>query len=104
MKPEDLFLDELLNQDEFWFNRNGTLRIDDMPLVHRRNAALFLLRKSPWLAAVTLATESDHVPSAREVFRRIGAPQTWIRTTRLYQRLIQGGADPDQFWAEQRND
>lgn len=101
--PEDLYLDEFLNQDRVWYNRTGVLEIDSMPLVHRRNAALFLLRKSPYLAAVTLAN-ADPEPTARETFRRLGAPQTWVRTTVLYQRLIQGGADPDQFWAEQKDE
>lgn len=102
MSDADLYTDEFLNQDEVWYNRNGARPIKNMSVPHRRNAANFLLRSSKQLALVTLAWQDDE-PKAREVWTRIGAPQEWIRQTPLFQRLIQGGADPDQYWAEQRD-
>src|SRR5690606_41629219 len=39
-----------LDQTEWWVTKSGLKRIDDMTSLHRRRAAMHLLRKAPWLA------------------------------------------------------
>lgn len=101
MSPEELYTDEYLNQTEVWFHRDGPLKIKDMPVPHRRSAAKYLLMTCKQLALVSLMY-LDEEPPAQEVWARIGAPQKWVRSTPLYRRLIQGGADPDQIWGEEK--
>lgn len=100
-EADDLSLHEFLDQEDYWLGRDGWIDINDMDVVHRRNAAVFLLRKSTSLATVTLAfeyTEYDHI-TARDVWARIGAPNAWVKASPLYKRLIQDGADPDEWRA-----
>lgn len=94
LEADKLYTDEYLNQDELWVNRYGWVRVADMNVEHRRNAAMFLLRKAPQLALTALMWREDE-PSVRETMAMVGSPTTWMKTRPLYQRIIQDGADPD---------
>lgn len=98
-----LSVSEFLDQSEWWVTKSGMKRIDEMTALHRRRAALHLLRKSPWLATIDLfqqhLNDLDYEPTINEVFSRVGAPQDWIKDKPLYQKIIDApDADPDEYY------
>ncbi len=89
---------DFLDQTEWWVTKSGLKRIDDMTSLHRRRAAMHLLRKAPWLAVIDLFQWNDE-PSIIEIFGLVGAPQDWIKDKPLYQKIIDApDADPDEYY------
>lgn len=94
---------EFLDQGDWWVNKQGWLRIGEMNVDHRRRAAQFLLRRARFFGTWVLDEEegawtvvSGH-QEVQEFVGRLAAPAAFMKRTKLYQRLIQGGADPELF-------
>lgn len=93
-------LRRLFEQGKFWRTRDGEwVRVKDMHPAHRANAARMLLRKaSEYAQAVsmadlhTLTAAPDEVvdDAFREDMERTADPEKWIRSTKLYRRLVKG--------------
>lgn len=109
MKPPETVHD-FLNQQEFWVNKDGFIRIDEMNAEWRRRAATFLLRRARWFGVWDLEFSlydeiverqlsdqdiDEPINEVKEFVGRLGAPRKFIIDTPLYQRLIQDGADPE---------
>lgn len=96
---------DFMAQSTWWTSKDGLKRVDSMSVVHRRRAAMSLLRKAPLLALYDLLQEELDRPEvttpALEVFARLGASRTWLKTKAIYQALIVDGADPDEPWTEE---
>lgn len=97
-KPESVTA--RLGQSEWWRTRDGRwLRIAEMELRHRRNAAAMLLRNAAayeFTVSMSLAADmSEHVEEAfmEAAARRMENPHRWMRGTRLYRALIAGLPD-----------
>src|SRR5689334_13356474 len=90
---------DFLNQQEWWVNKDGWVRISDMDFEFRRRAAAVLLRRARFFMVWELE-EIDVDNEVQEFMGRIAAPANFMRRLPLYVRLIQGGADPElrRFW------
>lgn len=93
---------EFLNQDEWWVNKDGWIRIADMEYDFRRRAAGLLIRRARFFEIWELdeLLMNEEIPEADEVqefLGRVAAPANFMRRMPLYKRLIQGGADPERW-------
>lgn len=91
---------EFLEQETWWCNKDGWIKISDMNVDHRRRTAQFLLRRARFFG-VWILDERDPVSEdfneVQEFVGNLAAPATYMKRTNLYRRLIQGGADPELF-------
>lgn len=93
---------EFLNQQELWVNKTGWLPISEMDFEFRRRAAALLLRRARsfmiWELEELEIREGQN--EVQEFMGRVAAPANFMRRTPLYQRLIEGGANPENraYW------
>lgn len=92
-------LPALFAQGKHWRRSDGTwVRVKDMHPAHRANAARMLLRDAAgWAQKVSMATLSMPLDSSDDVldalgkdWERTGNPEKWMRSTKLYRRLVKG--------------
>lgn len=93
-QPE--YMIDFIHQDQVWATKDGFIKIDDMTELHRRRAAQQLIRRARHLGMLCLYDgDNEGKNEVIETMYRLCAPTTWIRTTKLFKRLVEGNCDPD---------
>lgn len=87
-------LDAYLNQRDYWMSKGGGFPIRDMDPVYRRRAIHWLTRNSAEiyrLWTVEAYVDGEEAPTLEDLVSWIDArPQNWVKTTPLYQELLEG--------------